>query len=102
MGKGSHHRLPPEESIGRVSATDVHDVRSRCSGSESGERMARAETSGTAVALEAEAVAQGHRLRTAAPAASALACRCFLYQPVGHVLLPVSYTHLTLPTNREV
>jgi len=34
-------------------------------------------------------VAQGHRLRTAAAAAPALACRCFLYQPVGHVLLPV-------------
>ena len=34
-----------------------------------------------------EAVAQGHRLRTAAAAAPALACRCFLYQPVGHVLL---------------
>ena len=47
--------------------------------------MARAETSGTVVALESETVAQGHRLRTAAQAAPALACRCFLYQPVGHV-----------------
>jgi len=52
VGKGSHHWFPSEESIGRLSATDIHDVRSRCSGSESGERMARAETSGTAVALE--------------------------------------------------
>src|SRR5580693_6544964 len=51
--------------------------------------MASAEISGTAVALESEAVAQGHWLRTAAAAAPALACRCFLYQPVGHVLLLV-------------
>src|SRR5208283_4433368 len=68
-------------------AADVHDVRSRCSGSESGERMASAETSGTSVALERQVIAQGHRLRTAARSAPALACRCFLYQPVGHVLL---------------
>ena len=86
-GEGSHHRLPPEESIGRLSATYVHDVRSRCGGRESGERMASVETSGTPLALETEAVAQGDRLRIAAAAAPALARRCFLYQPVGHVLL---------------
>ena len=80
-------RFPSEESVGRLSPADVHDVRSRCGGRESGERMARAETSGTAVALESEAVAQRDRLRTAAAAAPALACRCFLYQSVGHVLL---------------
>src|SRR5271155_85077 len=87
VGKGSHHRLPPEESLGRVSATDLHDVRSGCGGRESGGRMASAETSGTPVALETAAVAQGHRLRTTTAAAPALECRCFLYQPVGHVLL---------------
>jgi hypothetical protein len=32
---------------------------------------------------------KGHRFRTAARAAPALACRCFLYQSVGHVLLLV-------------
>src|SRR6202034_3466155 len=83
------HRLPWEQSVGRLSATYVHDVRSRCSGSESGERMARAATSGPPIALETEAVAQGHRLRTTAAAAPALACRCSLYQLVGQVLLPV-------------
>src|SRR6266705_2360833 len=49
--------------------------------------MASAKTSGTPVTLERYIVAQGDRLRTAARAAPALACRCFLYQPVGHVLL---------------
>src|ERR1019366_2230435 len=87
VGEGSHHQFPLEESVGGLSATYIHDVRSRCGGRESGERMARVETNRTAVALESEAVTQGHRLRTAAAAASALACRCFLYQPVGHVLL---------------
>ena len=66
-------RDPSEESIGRLSATDVHDVRSRCGGGQSGERMASAETSGTAVSLEKQTVAQGDRIRTAAAAASALA-----------------------------
>src|ERR1019366_6175427 len=85
VGERSHHPFSSEESVGGLSATYIHDVRSRCGGRESGERMARAETNRTAVALERQAIAQGHRLRTAAAAASALACRCFLYQPVGHV-----------------
>jgi transposase InsO family protein len=38
-GKGSHHRVPSEESVGGLSTADVHDVRSRCGGGESGERM---------------------------------------------------------------
>src|SRR5947209_4062902 len=54
---------------------------------QSGERVAAVEASRTAVALEREQEAQGDRIRTAARAASALARRCLLYQPVGHVLL---------------
>src|SRR5438046_6280524 len=87
MGERSHHRLPPEESVGGLSSADVHEAGCRRGSGQSGERMAGAETSGTAVALETEAVAQGYRLRTAARAAPTLACRCFLHQPVGHVLL---------------
>src|SRR5271167_1401267 len=89
VGERSHHQLPPEEPVGGLSSANVHDAGCRRGSGQSGERMASAETSGTAVALEIEAVAQGHRLRTAARAAPALACRCFLYQLVGHVLLLV-------------
>src|SRR5437016_13285936 len=36
MGEGSHHRLPPEESAGRVSAADLHDAGCRCGGGKPG------------------------------------------------------------------
>src|SRR5579864_4341086 len=87
VGERSHHQLPPEESVGGLSSANVHDAGCRRGGGQSGERMASAETNGITVALEREAITQGDRIRTAAAAAPALACRCFLYQPVGHVLL---------------
>jgi hypothetical protein len=56
---------------------------------ESGERMASVEASRTTVVMERQALAQRDGVRTASPAAPALAHRCFLYQPGGHVLLLV-------------
>jgi hypothetical protein len=65
-GKRKPSSISMEEPIRRLSSTYVHDVRSRRSSRESGERMASVATSGTAVALEKEAIAQGQWLRTAA------------------------------------
>src|SRR5438034_1441652 len=89
MGEGSHYRLPPEESAGRVSAADLHDAGCRCGGGEPGPCVAGAATSRTVVAMEKQTVTQGDRLRAAAAAASTLAHRCFLHQRVRHVLLLV-------------
>src|SRR6202021_148257 len=89
VGEGSHHRFPSEESLGGLSAADVHDAGCGGGGREPGERMASVAASQTAVAMEGQGIAQGDGVRAAAAAAPTLAHRCFLYQPVGHVLLPV-------------
>jgi Integrase core domain len=64
--------------------------------------MAGAETSGTAVAMEGQVVAQGDRLRAAAATAAALARRYFLYQPVRHVLLLVQCAGWMQPISRAL
>src|ERR1039457_4528508 len=58
-------------------------------GGQSGERVAGVEASWAAVAGESQTVAQGDRFRATAAAASALAYRRFLHQPVRHLLLLV-------------
>jgi hypothetical protein len=58
VGEGSHYQLLSEESVGRVSAVDVHDAGCGGRGGESGERMASIEASGTVVAIEGQAFAQ--------------------------------------------
>src|SRR5207253_7170135 len=89
MGEGSHYRLPPEESAGRVSAADLHDAGCRCGGGEPGQCVAGAATSRTVVAVEKETVTQGDRVRAGGAAAATLAHRCFLHHRVRHVLLLV-------------
>src|SRR5664279_6175300 len=89
VGERSDHRFPSEESVGGLSATDVHDVGCWGGGGQSGERLAGVAASRTAVPVERQAVAQGDRLRTTAAAASTLAYRCFLHQPLWDLLLPV-------------
>ena len=88
-GEGSHHRFSSAESLGGLSAADVHDAGRGGGGGEPGGRVASVAASRTAVAMEGQALAQGDGVRAAAAAAPALAHRCFLYHPVGHVLLPV-------------
>jgi transposase InsO family protein len=102
VGAGSHHRCSLEASVGRVSATDVHDGRSRCGGRESGEGRARVAASGTAVARERPALAQRNGLRTAAAAAPARAHRGFRSQPVGHVLRPGPRVGRISPADRAL
>src|SRR5271165_3610223 len=89
MGERSDHRFPSEESVGGLPAADVHDVGCWSCGGQSGERLAGVAASWPAVPLERQAVAQGDRLRATAAAASTLAYRCFLHQPVWDLLLPV-------------
>jgi transposase len=56
IGRSSDHCVPPEESAGRLSATDVHDAGRRHRGGASGQRMAGAESGGTDAEVEREAV----------------------------------------------
>ena len=92
VGEGGHHRLPPEESVGGLSAADVHDAGCRRGGGESGQRMASAETSGTAVASGTAS------RRRRAPASSSRS------QPHQHWHIDVSYInisgHVLLPVQR--
>src|SRR5882762_2777007 len=57
------------ESVGRVSAIDVHGAGCGSGSGESGERMASVGAGRTTVAMERQALAQRDGLRTAAPAA---------------------------------
>jgi transposase InsO family protein len=76
------HRLPSDESSGRVSTVDVHNAGCGGGGGESGEGIASVEAGGTVVAMEGQALTQRGGIRTTTPAARARAHRCFLYQPV--------------------
>src|ERR1700692_9277 len=58
VGEGSDHRLPSEESVGRVSTIDVHDAGCGGGSGESGERRAGVEAGGTTVAVEGQALAE--------------------------------------------
>src|SRR5260370_10810384 len=69
VGEGSHHRFSYEESLGGLSAADVHDAGRGGGGGEPGERMASVAASRTAVAMEGQALAQGDGVRAAAAAA---------------------------------
>src|SRR5271157_38999 len=82
-------RFPSEESVGGLSAADVHDAGCWGGGGQSGERLAGVAASRTAVAVESPTVAQRDGLRATAAAASTLAYRCFLPQPLWDLLLPV-------------
>lgn len=42
LGKAGHHRVPPEESLGRLSEADVHDAGRGYGGGEPGQRVAGA------------------------------------------------------------
>ena len=89
VGEAGNHRVPSEESAGRLSAADVHDAGRRYRGGEPGQRVAGAESGGAAAEMEPETVEERDRLRASAPAASALARRRELHQHRGDVLLLV-------------
>src|SRR5258708_13002290 len=86
VGEGSHHRFSSAESLGGLSAADVHDAGCGGGGGEPGERMASVAASRTAFAMERQALAQGGGVRASAAAAPTLAPLSFLYPPLLHVL----------------
>src|SRR5215467_10205423 len=102
VGETIHHPLLLGPSPGRLSALDVHDAGRGCRGRQSLERVAGSATSGVALPMEGQTVAQRNRLRAATPAAPALAYRCFLYQRERHVLLPVQHSGWLQPFDRPL
>src|SRR5260370_20425604 len=87
VGEGSHHRFPSAESLGGLSAADVHDAGCGGGGGEPGERMASVAAKQAAVAMERQGLARGDGVPVAAAPAPPLAHRRFLYPPVAAVLL---------------
>src|SRR5437763_16066034 len=71
LGKTGHHRFSPEESVGRLPATDVHDVGRRRGGGESVQRLAGLTAGGTVIPMEGRR--RKDRLRAAPGTTSTLA-----------------------------
>jgi hypothetical protein len=89
LGEKGDHRLPLEQSAGRLSAADVHDAGCQHCGCESIECVAGAGPSGVVVEVEAEEIEERHGLRATTGSPSTLTHRCFLHQYQWHVLLLV-------------
>ncbi len=58
--EAGHHWLSSEEPVGGLPPADIHDARRRRRGGESDQRMARVGARGTVVAVERQAVEEGH------------------------------------------
>src|SRR5260370_7142957 len=81
VGKGSHHRFSSAESLGGLSAADVHDAGCGGGGGEPGERMARVAASRTAGGMGGQSLAPGGGVPAAPAPSPAPAPPSSLHQP---------------------
>src|ERR1700730_4847448 len=102
LGKEGHHRLSSRESVGRVSATDVHDAGSRCCGRQSFQRLESLEPGWPLATVEPEAIVKRHRIPATLKTTRTLARRCLLHQHFGYVLLPVQCAGRRQPLYRAL
>src|SRR6266699_888446 len=102
VGKGSDHRFSSGESIGGLSASDIHDAGPGCRGRESVQCVESIEQGRAGTTLEQETISERHRVPATSKTARALACRRFLHQHLRHVLLPVQCSGWRQPLHRAL